>query len=63
MFRQVALADPRLSIEPMQARLRSDPDQVPVSLFVLRQHQQVIVVVPLARRAMIFVLADIKLAP
>jgi hypothetical protein len=46
----------------MQARLRGNPDQVPVSLFVLRQHQQMVVVVALAGRAMIFILRNVKLA-
>ena len=46
MFRQVSLAHPRLAIKAMQRSLRRDPNQVPVALLVLRQHQQVIVLVP-----------------
>ena len=63
MFRQVALAHARLAIEPMQRCLRCNPHQVPVALFVLGQHQQMIVVVSVAGRAVILVLADIKLTP
>ena len=40
MFRQILLAHPRLAIEPKERSLRSDPDQVPVSLFILGQHQR-----------------------
>jgi hypothetical protein len=62
VFRQVPLAHARLAIEAVQRSLRGNPHQVAVALFVLRQHQQVIVVVPLAGRAMVLVLADIQLA-
>jgi hypothetical protein len=62
MLRQVLLADARLPIEPVQRGLRGYPDQVPVPLFVLRQHQQVVVVVVLRLGAVILVLADIELA-
>ena len=62
MFGQVLLAHTRLPIKPVQRSLRRDPDQVPVPLFVLRQHQQMIIVVALAWRAMIFIFGDIKLA-
>ena len=62
MFGEIALADARLAIEPVQRGLRGNPDQVPVALFVLGQHQQVVVVVALARRAVVLVLRDIKLA-
>ncbi len=58
---QIRLADARLAIEAVQRGLRGDPDQVPVALFVLRQHQQVVVVVALRRGAVILVLAHIQL--
>ena len=43
VFRQILFAHPRLPVEPVQARLRRQPDQVLVSLLVLGQHQQVVV--------------------
>ena len=46
----------------MQRSLRGNPHQVPVAFLVLRQHQQVIVFVSVARRAVVLVLADIELA-
>ena len=46
----------------MQRRLRRDADQVAIALFVLRQHQQMVVVVALRIGAMVFLLADVKLA-
>jgi hypothetical protein len=40
---EIALADARLAIEAVQRGLRGDADQVAVALFVLGQHQQVVV--------------------
>ncbi len=47
----------------MQARLAGQPDQVAVAFFVLRQHQQVVVLVIRRLRAMILRLAHVELAP
>jgi hypothetical protein len=63
MLRQIFLADARLSIEPVQRRLRRDANEIPIALLVLRQHQQMVVVVALRIFAMVILLADVQLAP
>ncbi len=45
----------------MQRSLRGDPNQVPITLFVLRQHQQVVVIVALWIGPVVILLADVKL--
>ena len=44
ILREILLAHARTPVEPVQRCLRREPDQVPVSLLVLGQHQQVVVV-------------------
>src|SRR5437868_2423096 len=58
-----SLADARLVIEAVQRCFRGDADQVSVALFVLRQHQQMIVGVALRRGALdvvVLLLTDIE---
>ena len=62
VFGQVFFAHPRLPVKPVQARLRRQPDQILVALFVLGQHQQVVVLVIRSFRAMVLGLAHVKLA-
>src|SRR6185437_6159646 len=62
MLRQIFLAHPRLPVKPMQRSLGRNPDKVPVTFFVLRQNQQVVVVIPLRIRAVVIFFADVKLA-
>ncbi len=62
IVRKKLLAHPRLAIEPMQAGLARQPDQVAIALFVLRQHQQVVVLVVGRVGAMVLRLAHVELA-
>src|SRR3982751_594679 len=62
VLRQKFLADPWLVIKPVQRSLGGDLYQVPVSLFVLCQHEQVIVGVALRSRPVILLLANVQLA-
>src|SRR5277367_1180364 len=61
MLGQILLADARLAVEAVQRSLRSDSYQIPVSLFVLCQHEQMIVIIALRVGAMVFLLADVEL--
>ena len=63
VLRQIFLAHARLAIEPMQACLARQPDQVAVALFVFRQHQQVVVLVVGRLGTMVLGLAHVELAP
>ncbi len=47
----------------MKRRFRSKPHQIPVALFILRQHQKVVVLVAVALGPVIVGLADIELTP
>ena len=62
MLGQKFLADARLVVEAMQRRLGNDLHQVAIALVVLGQHDEVVVAVALRRGAMVFLLADVKLA-
>src|SRR6185437_873227 len=62
MLRQIFLAYPRLAVKPMQRSFGGKPDKVPVTFFVLRQNQQVVVVVTLRIRAVVIFFADVKFA-
>src|ERR1700691_288594 len=63
MLGKVLLADPRLPVEAVQRRLGSDANEIAVALLVLRQNQQVVVVVALRFGAMVLFLANVELAP
>src|SRR5207249_3238348 len=62
MGSEKVLADPRLVVETMQRSLGSDLDQISISLFIFRQHHQVMIAVAIGRSAMVGVFADVKLA-
>ena len=63
MLGQIFLAHPRLAIEAVERGFGRDADQIAVALFVLGEHQQVVVVVALRLGTMILLLADVELAP
>ncbi len=65
MLRQKLLAHSRLVIKAVQRSFRRNLHQIAVALFVLGQHQQMVVGVAVGRRALdvvIILLADIKFA-
>ena len=62
MFGEVTLADARLAVEAVERCLGRDTDEVSVAFFILGEHQQVIVVVAFAGRAVVFVFRDVELA-
>ncbi len=62
MLGEKFLADARLVVEAVQRRFGDDLDQVAIAFVVLRQHDQMVVAVALGRGAMVFLLADVKLA-
>ena len=65
VLRQEFLADARLVVEAVERGLRDDLDQVAVALVVLGEHDQVVVVVAVGRRAVhavVVLLADVELA-
>src|SRR5262249_54088020 len=62
VFREKFLAYPWFVIEPIERSFRSYLDEVPISLFVLRQNQQMVISVAFRGRAVVILFADVKLA-
>ncbi len=64
ILRQKILAHTRLAVEAMERSLGSQANQIAIAFFVLREHQQVVVLqVRIRLGAMVIFLADVKLAP
>ncbi len=59
---QVLFRNTRLAVEAVQRRLGGNADEVAVALFVLRQHQQMVVVVALRVGAVVLLLTHVQLA-
>jgi hypothetical protein len=57
---QVLLADARLLVEAVNGGLGSDPDQVAVAFFILRQNEQVVVLVAAWVAAVVVLFADVE---
>jgi hypothetical protein len=62
MLGEILLRDTRLAIEAVQRGFRRDADEVAVSFFVFRKHQQVVVIIALRVGTVVFLLTHIQLA-
>ena len=62
MLGQEPLAHARLVVKAVQRRFGDNLDQVAIALVIFRQHHQMVVAIALGRGAMVFLLADVKLA-
>ena len=62
VFGQKLLADARLVVEAVQRGFGDDLHQVAIALVVLGQHDEMVVAVAFRRGAVVFLLADVKLA-
>ena len=62
MLSEEPFAHARLVVEAVQRRFGDNLDQVAIAFVILGQHDEMVVGVAFGRRAMVFLLADVKLA-